>query len=103
VGWTVSAKSHTLLCVLFFLSASVGILAGTRMISSANAENLVRRQTGDVWDAMACTQIASSTLSSRQSAIRVRSGVPAEALKALQQRSPDNCTKWGEILRSAPP
>jgi hypothetical protein len=56
----------------------------------------VNRRTGDVWDAMACTRITSSTLSARQSAIRARSGLPAPVLEALRQKSPDNCEEWGK-------
>jgi len=56
----------------------------------------VNRQTGDVWDAMACTRITSSTLSARQSATRARTGLSAEALETLPQKSPNNCQEWGK-------
>jgi hypothetical protein len=44
--------------------------------------------TGDVWDAIACTRITSSTIKRKQEAIWKSSKLPDEARQVLQARAP---------------
>jgi hypothetical protein len=47
--------------------------------------------TGDVWDALACTQITSPALTKKQESIWARSGLPPDAREPLHDKSPNSC------------
>jgi len=49
--------------------------------------------TGDVWDAMACSQITSPAIDKEKQAIWKRSRFPPEAREALHNKSPGACSE----------